>query len=253
MPHSKSVAVVFLQPHCNMTCDFCVTEDDFDRMTPAQVTTLLEHLRRRRFTAVVFGGGEPFAWPGDLVAITEHARRLGFMVQVGTNGTVLPDGFARISSIDRYVLPLEAVRPEIHDRMRRWPGGHHAVIMRRLGDLKEARRSVTLSTVVTAINLDEIVAIGRFLAHYHRDAQHVHAWHLYRFLPLGRGGSVNAEALEIPETEYRRIVREVRHLRLPFKVFKRADMYDSKTVEFFWCSEGRVVTGEQAWRGCVVG
>ena len=51
----------------------------------------------------------------DVERLGRRARELGFLVQVNTNGVKLPGGFERIQTIDRYILPLEATRAEVHD------------------------------------------------------------------------------------------------------------------------------------------
>ncbi|MBI5362135.1 MAG: radical SAM protein [Planctomycetes bacterium] len=238
-----SVAVVLLQPQCNMTCTFCVTEDGFDPMPFDEAVALLDHLVRAGTSSVVLGGGEPFHWPGDVVRLARAARERGLAVQVGTNGVDLPAGFAELDCFDRWVLPLESVDPGPHQAMRRFEHRHHAVILERLAELQRARRSVTLSTVLTKVNVGSVQDVAHFLRDYHAVVENVHAWHLYQFLPLGRGGAKHGTELAIPEADYRAAVAAVKQLTLPFRVFQRTDMYRSKTVEFYWRAQGRFVAG----------
>jgi MoaA/NifB/PqqE/SkfB family radical SAM enzyme len=248
MPNRKTVAVVFLQPQCNMTCRFCITQDGFDRMEARDAQSLLEQLQGQGYTTVVFGGGEPFAWPGDLCGLTREAKTLGFTVQVVTNGIAMPADFARIQTIDRYVLPLEAADASVHDHLRRMPrGSHHALVLDRLQALAAARKCVTLSTVATRHNIDQVPAIGRFLAEHHRHTHHVHAWHIYRFLPHGRGGRRHAAELAVGQAEFVETCERARRLDLPFKLYRRSDMYAPATVEFLWRQGGRLVTGSREW------
>lgn len=246
-----AVAVVFMQPQCNMYCNFCVTENNFNAMTFEQGVRLLRFLKVRGFKVVVLGGGEPFAWPNDLVELTKVAKGYGFKtVQVGTNGINMPAGFAEIKSIDRYVLPLESVNPNVHNLMRVYKDNqHHRIIMDRLNTLKQARKSVTISTVVTKINLADVVKVGRFLRdEYNAGSEHVHAWHLYQFLPYGRGGEINRDALLVGEDEYLQIFEQVQNLDMSFRVYKRADMYKSQTVDFFWYDDDdNIKMGSSEW------
>lgn len=243
------VAVVFLQPQCNMTCTFCVTEDDFDPIRFEDAVELLDHLVERGVRSVVFGGGEPFQWPGDVLQLAAKARARGLLVQVGTNGIGLPHDFAGLECVDRWVLPLESTDPEVHQAMRHHRGRHHALILERLAELQRVHKSVTLSTVVTAVNRSGLPDLARFLVDYHAGGGNVHGWHLYRFLPLGRGGEVHRAELDISADAYRLACEEVLELELPFRVFRRRDMYRSRTVEFFWSKDGRVVSGSQALHG----
>lgn len=243
------IAVVFLQPDCNMSCRFCVTEDGFDCMPFATATALLRQLWEGGVRTLTLGGGEPFAWPHDVVALARFGKELGFLLQVGTNGVALPDGFAALDCFDRFVLPLESLAPGPHDRLRRYRTGHHAIIRQRLLALQRAAKTVTVSTVVTAVNQDGLLELARFLADYHAVARNVHAWHLYQLLPYGRGGALHGAELQVPQAVYQQRCAEVAALGLPFEVYKRADMYRSQTVDFYWSQDGVIVRGGEVWSG----
>ncbi len=242
------VAVIFVKPQCNMHCTFCVTENNFTAMTFDQGVQLLESLEARGVRSVVFGGGEPFDWDEDLVALTRVAKKLGFSVQVGTNGIALPNGFEYIDSIDKYVLPIESATCDAHNKMRLYKNQHHEIIIDRLDKLSKAGKSVTLSTVITQPNMNEIDDLASYLLKYHSKSHNVSAWHLYQFLPLGRGGAKNWQDLEISESDYREICAGVKTRNLPFRIFQRTDMYHPQTVDFFWFEGDRLVSGSEAWQ-----
>ena len=230
-----TVAVMMLQPQCNMICNFCVTEDNFKSMSFEQAVAMLEHLKSIGVKSLVIGGGEPFDWPHDVLALTQKAKSIGFgTVQIGTNAVALPAGFAQVESVDRYVIPLESFESIAHNQMRKYKNQHHQIIMAVLTELGKAGKGVTISTVVTSFNKDEVLSVGSFLQRYHREYKNVHAWHIYQFLPIGRGGALNAENLAVPETVYIEVTAKAQAMNLPFKVFKRPQMYNSQTVDFFW-------------------
>ncbi|MCB9915950.1 MAG: radical SAM protein [Planctomycetes bacterium] len=244
------VAVVLLHPRCNMTCSFCVTPDDaFEALDEAQAHALVDELAARGLRTVVFGGGEPFAWRGDLLRLAGAARARGLVVQVGTNGIALPAGFAADDAIDRWVLPLESADAAVHDRLRRHGPGHHALILRRLEALRAAGREVTLSTVLCSETLAGVAPLAEALRGYQARGGRVHAWHLYRFLPWGRGGAPNAARLAVSADAYADACARVEALGLPFRTFRRADMYRSKNVEFVWRADGVVQRGIEPPRG----
>ncbi len=244
---SGQIAVVFLHPACNMTCTFCGTENDIDSMTPEQAWTLFDRIKGRGFGNVVLGGGEPFAWPHDVVSAAEDAKANGLFVQVGTNGIGLPADFEALDCIDRYVLPLDGADAEGHNAVRITRNGHYELIVKRLETLRRARKSVTVSTVVTSRNANDLDRIGSFLATYHEWGGQLHAWHLYKFLPIGRGGRENADTLSIPDADYNAACAVVKGRDLGFPVYKRQDMRHSRHVDFFWYEGGALRIGSEVW------
>lgn len=248
----RTIAVVMLHGGCNMDCGFCVAENSLDRMSWAQATDLLRRLADSGFVNAVLGGGEPFAW-SRLTELGAFAKDLGLEVQVGTNGVSLPPDFAALDCFDRYVLPIESAAPALHDAMRPLRGrSHHALILRRLEALRAAGRDVTVSTVVTAENVDMLPELGGWIAAYVAGGGRLHAWHLYRFIPEGRGGAVNAGRFYLEKDAYDAAVRTVRAAFPQITIFKRPDMYHSHDVDFFWREGGALRIGSRVWANLTV-
>jgi len=241
----KRIASLFLLPHCDMSCRFCASEPGFAVMAFEQAADLLRRLREAGIDNVVLGGGEPFLWPHGLRRLTRLARDLGYLVQVCTNGVSLPEGFERWSSIDRYILPLESMDPAVHDRLRSRLGGHHTRVLERIETLAGSGRELTVSTVVTRENLNRLSALAEFLERLRARGVKLHAWHLYRFLPVGRGGEPNAESLRVSHEDFVGACAEVKRSGLGFRVYRRDDMLSSRSVEFFWIADGRVRVGSR--------
>jgi MoaA/NifB/PqqE/SkfB family radical SAM enzyme len=239
----KRIASVFLLPQCDMSCRFCASETDFSAMSFAQAAGLLRALRSTRINNVVLGGGEPFLWPHGLERLAGVARELGFVVQVCTNGVSLPEDFARISTVDRFILPLESMDPALHNGLRRHRNGHHELVLRRIAALAGSGRELTVSTVVTRQNVDHLDEIADYLDLQRCGGVAIHAWHLYRFLPVGRGGERNARGLEVSRRDFRRACAGVRERGPGIRVYRRDDMLRSSRVEFFWVERGQLKMG----------
>ncbi len=247
---TKTIAVVMLHGDCDMRCMFCVTDDEVDLMTPSRYARLLAMLNQRGFNNIVLGGGEPFCWPFGVYSAARAAKDAGMVVQIGTNGVSMPDDDAYADCVDRYVLPIDASDPLIHNWLRPLPSaddGHHALMQRRLEQLRRHKRSVTVSTVISRANLHDLIAIGDYLADYVADGGRLHAWHLYRFIPEGRGGLRNAKQLDISDCEYEDAVQKARAQYYPFTIFKRPNMRHSATVDFFWYQHGELQIGSHYW------
>jgi len=232
-PH-KWIASVFLLPDCNLSCSFCASELGFETATFAQVAELLHDLRGTSIRSVVFGGGEPTLWPHGLERICRLAARLGFLVQVCTNGVALPEGFERMEGVKRFILPIEAADAETHDDLRVSRRQHLQVVLERVRALTAAGREMTFSTVVTSRNLDRLAEIGRLLGSLRTGGARIHAWHVYRFVPLGRGGAGDPAGLSVDTTAFLRACEGAKRLPLEFPVYRRDDLFASTSVEFFW-------------------
>lgn len=215
-------------------------------MSFSQAAELLRTLRAHSLRNVVFGGGEPFLWPHGLERLTRLAHDLGFLVQVCTNGVSLPVGFERIASIDRFILPLESIDPDVHDALRPHPRGHHRLVLDRIESLAGSGRQLTVSTVVTRDNVDRLEPLAEFLARTQNRGVDLHAWHLYRFLPVGRGGTASAGRLAIDYDRFVRACSGVKGRALSFRVFRRDNMLRSGSVEFFWFEKDRLEIGSRA-------
>ena len=87
-----------------------------------------------------------------------------------------------------------------------------------------------------------------FLEQLNQKGDFIHAWHLYRFLPQGRGGLVHAPELLLNDDIFENIVEGLKQEGASFPIYKRKDMYASKTVDFFWIEHGRLTRGSWVHR-----
>ena len=249
--NNYQIAVIFLHGGCNMHCTFCATDEKVAAFTFPQACDVLDLLGRRGFVNVVLGGGEPFAWGGDTLALAREAKARGFVVQIGTNGIAMPAGFANDPAVDRYVLPLDGPDNASHNQLRHYGEGHFACVRDRLETLRRAGKSSTISTVVTAANVDGLEDLGRLLRDFHGRGGRLHAWHLYKFVAEGRGGRAHRDALDVSIEAYDEACAQVKQAGLPFQVFKRKDMFHSRTVDFFWREDDGIKVGSEVWGSAV--
>lgn len=243
-----AIAVVFLHAACNMTCTFCGTENSVDSLTPDQARDTLRVIRQRDFSNVVLGGGEPFAWKHGVLATARDAKAMGLFVQIGTNGIDLPSGFEALACVDRYVLPLDGHDAESHNAVRIARDGHFEMVIDRLETLRSAGKSATVSTVVTLRNIDSLDRIAQRLAEYSERGGRLHAWHLYKFLPIGRGGRESADELSVADAAFVDVCTSVKAAHPELTIYRRTDMRFSKYVDFFWFENGELQIGSEVWR-----
>ncbi len=234
------VAVLMLLPQCNMECDYCVIEENFSSFTPEAALQLLSELKDQNYTNIILGGGEPTLWKGNVFQLAQAAKAHGFFVQIGTNGIRLPQDFALNTDIDRWIIPLDSSRPEIHNQLRHFKNGHFHIIESVLKSLAQKGRDVYISSVITQSNKDHVREMIDYLNQYNDITGNLKAWNLYRLLPFGRGGYTHFEKLKIPIEEFDQITQNVKLAQKNFKVMIRRDMYDSSRVDFFTYHKGVV-------------
>ena len=70
-----------------------------------------------------------------------------------------------------------------------------------LKTLRAAQKSTTISTIITRVNQHELRFLAEFLKEFNQTRPFIHAWHLYKFLPKGRGGKVHADDLRMSDEE----------------------------------------------------
>lgn len=243
---------MFLTPACDLACPYCGAPDDFAVISPAAAIELLDHLVAQGFESVVLGGGEPLRWPHGLRQLCAAARARGLLTQVGTNAATLPADAADWREVDRWVLPLESADPAAHDVLRPMAGSHHARILHALDTFARSGREVTISSVARHGGEADLDSVARLLKVYQAKGLRLHAWHLYRFQPMGRGGKANADRFAISDEHWTALSQglRARHRRLPLLL--RPDMMRSKNVAFFWSTPGGVWRqGPLGWLGPV--
>ncbi len=237
-PTGPNYAVWMLHRHCNMHCDFCITDGSLGSWTAAEADSIRELVKRERFSSIILGGGEPLLWREGVFHLAGNLHVAGFETQLGTNGIALEKGFEFREEVDRYILPLDGPDPETHEKVRKYHGGHHALIRDRIETCLKAGKSLTLSTVVSKVNFYKIQELAMKISDWQTRWPHIHAWHLYKFVPAGRGGEKNAENLTIPSSAFDDCVQKIRALVPIVQVFKRSDLFHSQNVEFFWKEDG---------------
>ena len=233
------IAALFLLPDCNLDCRFCGSDFSFPALSKEEVQRALSFFLQEGYFNVVLGGGEPLLWKGGLTEAAQFAQDLGLVVQLNTNGISWPKGLESKDCFDRIILPLDGSVHASHDFLRSPRGGHRALVERRLEQLCETKKSVTIGTVVCQQNQLELMAIGDELAQWVDHGLSLHAWHLYRFIPVGRGGAQQGREKELGLTrnDFNNLCLPVQQT-FPWKIYRRPDMMKSETVDFFWKEKG---------------
>ena len=203
---------------CNLACPWCWGPEHHarvERMSTADWSALLERLRCVGSRSVVFTGGEP-TLRSDLPVLLARAKALGFRVTLSTNGTLRNALLPVLRWVDDLGLPLDGSTNARNALMRisHHPGVRHFDLV--LDTLRQVQAdhpaiALTLRTVITAHNVNDVAAIGDTLRSAGIDTTRLR-WKLYQVNPIGvRAATVIDGGWEIPDDEVRRLVATLRH------------------------------------------
>lgn len=114
--------------HCNLSCPHCYASASKEPspldLTPAEGLSLLEQLSRAGTKVVIFSGGEPLLRK-DLFELIAHAKKLGMVPQLSSNGVFIDDAVAvrlRDAGVKYVGISIDGMR-DFNDRYRGLVGG----------------------------------------------------------------------------------------------------------------------------------
>lgn len=142
---------------CNARCRFCfATFRDVDgQLTTKESAQLIDALRKAGGEKLTFAGGEPTLLP-DLGILLAHARSIGFVTGIVTNGARLPAVLDRNhQDLDWVGLSVDSGNESTLVELGRSRGDHVARSIAHASMCREAGVRVKLNTVVTSLNWRE--------------------------------------------------------------------------------------------------
>lgn len=209
---SKPRFVVDLQVtgKCNLACDFCAgVPKEHAGARLKDILNGIDKLVKAGLTTLNISGGEPLVRK-DTPQILSHARSKGIEVYLSTNGLLLERFYDQvIPHITTLGLALDGSTPEMSIAMTRGSKQFDTT----LHFLRRFKRappsfSVKVGTVVSAINLRDILNIGSVL--FEDDTIHApDVWRLYEFTPGGEG-RFSKDRHFLPTASFDKIVRQVK-------------------------------------------
>jgi len=157
--HPYEVQALLLNA-CNLKCSYCrCPEIKKPLMTTEQWRGIIRGLAGLGTLRIKFQGGEP-TLRADFAELCAEAKRAGLLTAVVTNGLRVAEQPALLADLDEVVISLDAVTPEIHDRLR--GQGSHTQAVRAIDLARAGGRKTYVVMVVTQQNLSEIEPMLRF-------------------------------------------------------------------------------------------
>ncbi len=203
---------------CNLRCRHCY-RDARDRaqeeLTTAEGLALIAEIARAGFKIMIFSGGEPLLRP-DILALVEHAAKLGLKPVFGTNGTLLTKELAgRLKEAGARMMgiSLDSVDPRRHDDWRGSPGAWRAAV-EGMRICREAGLPFQINTTVVDWNFQEVEALTDFAVE-----QGAAAHHIFFLVPTGRAVNIEEESLRAEQYEnlLRRILQKQQQVPIELK------------------------------------
>ncbi len=191
---------------CNLNCRHCYIDANGRQSGgPGEISTakafeIASQIAGLNAGAVlILTGGEPLM-RGDIYQIIEHSAKLGMMVVLGTNGTLLtPETASKLkdAGLSGVGVSIDSLDGQTHDSFRGLPGSLKDSIAG-LQAAKEAGLNVQIQTTPTSANLGEIPAIAKWAHNFG-----ARVFNIFFLVCTGRGETM----ADISPDEYEKILK----------------------------------------------
>lgn len=192
---------------CDAHCAFCFATfpDVRGRLDRHEALRLISTLRAHGGEKITFAGGEPTLHP-DLEAYVRHAKELGFVTGVVTNGARLPALLGVPAGVLDWVgLSIDSGSEQVQAELGRGRGDHVARTIVLANRCRDAGVRVKVNTVVTALTWREDMSdLVRRLA--------PERWKVFQVLRVEGQNDGRVEPLLISRDEFWSFVERHAHL-----------------------------------------
>jgi len=166
-----------LTERCNFNCVHCYINQPSSsqsararEMSTAQVKHILDTLAQNGCLFLTLTGGEPLLRT-DFAEIYMHARKLGIIITLFTNATLLTPRIADLLAASRphvVEITMYGATPETYEAVTRTPGSYERFV-RGLELLLERNIRVALKSMILTLNKHELPAMKAFVERYGLD------------------------------------------------------------------------------------
>lgn len=189
---------------CNLTCAHCrrleSDEAAFKDLSTAHARSLIEQLAdlgraQAMMPVLVFSGGEPLCRE-DLFELVGHAKSLGIVPALATNGTLIDAAVAKTikdNGIARVSVSLDGATAEVHDKMRQLEGSFERAV-EGIGHLHDIKMPFQVNITLTRHNagqLEDVYDLAKSLGAV--------AVHIFMLVPIGCGQALAETDMLSPE------------------------------------------------------
>lgn len=194
---------------CNLACEFCwgPNHNISDGLSTNQWKDTIQLFAQNGTNSIVFTGGEPLI-RSDIGELVRFAKDQGMRVTLSTNTLLLKRRASQVLPfIDEIGVPIDGSTKENNSIMR--TGNSRAfqssVEAMDLLFTEHSKIEVTVRTVVSKVNKDDIENIGRLLENKEGKFDR---WKLYQFTPVSMGLHCK-DKFEISQVEFEDIAKTI--------------------------------------------
>ncbi len=198
---------------CNLTCAHCrrlESDEAADKdLSTDQAKELIEELAelgrmQPMMPVLVFSGGEPLCRK-DLFELVGHAKSLGIVPALATNGTLIDETTAKMikdNRIARVAVSLDGATAEVHDKLRQLEGSFERAV-EGIGHLRNENVPFQVNITLTRHNagqLEDVYELAKSLGAV--------AVHIFMLVPVGCGQDL-AETDMLSSEQYEQKMLEI--------------------------------------------
>jgi len=190
---------------CNMKCPHCYINSAEgklpDELNTMEAFNLIDQLAEVTRPLLILSGGEPLLRQ-DIFEIISYAKKRGFKVGLGSNGSLINWDVARRLKevgVDIVSISLDSINPEKHDSFRGVKGAWEKAV-NAIKTLIDNDVIVQVNTTITKENHAEISQIIKFA-----EDLGVENFHLFFLVPTGRAARME----DITPEDYEDMIRQI--------------------------------------------
>lgn len=207
-----------LTKECNLNCDYCRVLGGGDRneLSTDEALRLVSEIKDTFGNVLLILSGGEALLRKDIEEILTHARSIGLIVSVATNGTLLDERTVRLlkdSDVKRVSISLDSTDEKAHDQARGFDGAMKRTL-EGISLLNKNAIPFQINFTVTRSSKDELRDIAQF-----SKCLGAVAVHYFVLVPVGCGREL-AESEMLNAQEAEDVLRTIRDIKeeMPIEV-----------------------------------
>lgn len=220
---------------CNLNCDFCFWDKRMPDVSLDFKKEIVDDIVKSGIRKVTVSGGEPLC-TNNFLEILDYMKQNNLEVVLHTNGLKIDNFLAQKIAplISRISLTMDAVETNTQIQMRKNKDiTNHTIDLIKI--FHNLNISVSVKTLVTKINKNEIHKLGKILCDLP-----IKYWSLLEFIPLNRG-KINQSNFLLERNEFDNICAKIKN-EFPSMDIRTRKFADSEDSYCFIAPNGEVYT-----------